>query len=262
MAASLELVDWSAGQLRGFALVYARVAALLVTAPGFGQPVAPARLRLALALGVALVLAPALGLGPLDGGPGDLAAALAREALLGAALGLGVTAMMAGVRLAGVVLDQAGGFGLGGALDPNREDGEGPLGRFQALVALLAFVLVDGHHLLLNGLAASFRAIPPAGVRFDAAGATLLADGAVGLVFDVALRVCAPLLGAALVATLTLALAAKVVPELNVFLHGAPVLALVGLAAFALVLPVVTGTVAQLAGELPHGIEGVLRAFK
>lgn len=255
----LDLLDGTAGHLRAFALVFCRAGGLVLVAPGLGRPVVSVQVRLALAFGLAVVLAASLGAPAVEGSAGAMVLALAREAALGAALGLGAAVLLAGVQVAGLLLDQMTGLGLAGALDPVLEDEEGPIGRFQTLLALVLFVACDGHHLLLQGLAASLKAIPPAGVRVTPEAATFVADTTIGSLFGVAVRVCAPTVGALLLATLALALVAKVIPEVNVFLHGFPVQFLVGLAALAVALPIVASTVGSLAADGARGMQTLIR---
>lgn len=260
----MDLLEWTAGQLAAFALVFARTAGLVVVAPGFGWPVLPVRVRLALAFGLAILLAPgAGGEGPsVAASTGALLVALAGEAALGAALGLGVAALFAGIQLAGLLLDQMTGLGLAGALDPVLAEGEGPLGRFQSLLALVLFLLLDGHYLLLKGLAASFAALPIAAGRWSAGAATFLADTTVGSALESALRVCAPTLGALVLFAAALAIVARAIPELNVFLHGFPVQVLVGLAVFALAIPALSDAVASGARDGARSMETLIRMVR
>jgi len=75
--------------LFGFLLVFSRVGAALMVMPAFGESYVPARVRLALALGITLAVLPSLpARPPLPEQPAELALLIGGESLVGAAIGL------------------------------------------------------------------------------------------------------------------------------------------------------------------------------
>ena len=97
-------------------------------------------------------------------------------------LGLGVVAIMAGLRGAGEIIDRQTGWGLAGVLDPSGSGG-GPGTTLVTWTAVAALVR-DGSDqrapVAGRQPAGDVRAIPPG--RFDAAGGVSLAPGAGDLV--------------------------------------------------------------------------------
>jgi len=199
-------------------LVLLRVGIALRLTPFLGGRPLPLLPWAALSVCLVLVLGPpslaplepaALGLG------GWLALAL-REALAGGALGLAV-------RLAYSVLESAGGligdalpavFHLGAAGSSERA----PIASFYVLFGTAAFLLMDGHHALVAGLAGSLAAFPPGGV--DPTGSLLSTglESAIGLfagAFAFAVMVAAPVFVAGLAAEVFTGLAARIAPTLG-----------------------------------------------
>ena len=107
--------------LPGFALVLFRVAGLMVTAPMFSSQAIPARFRIACALAAAAVLFPLVA--PTIAADVTLTTALAGvvgEMLIGLIIGLGVTIVLVGVQLAGMMIGQQAGIALASVVDPSQ----------------------------------------------------------------------------------------------------------------------------------------------
>jgi len=95
-----------------------RIAALLSAAPLFGAAYVPPRVRLAIALGLALVLAPLVASPAVD--PFSLAGGLlaAEQILVGVLLGFAIRLALLVFDLAGQVVGQTMGLGFASMVDP------------------------------------------------------------------------------------------------------------------------------------------------
>ena len=95
-----------------FALVFARVAGLTMTAPIYGTNDVPLQVRVLLAAALALLIAPMQWHGARSlWRPGPFLTMLGVEAAIGACLGLGVLVLIHGMTLAGELVAQASGLG-------------------------------------------------------------------------------------------------------------------------------------------------------
>lgn len=218
-----------------FLLASVRTSALLLTAPVFSHPAVPIRLRVALALVLAWVLAPAQGAAatalPLAGG--GLTAATLGEALVGATLGFATRLVFAGFGLLGEFVSVQSGLGAATVLDPSNGTSSGALSVLFELIAVLVWFALDGHHALLRGAALSFAALPVGAGAPEAqafANVTALGSG----VFEIAVRLAAPLTAAALLSNLALGILGRLVPQLNLMLVQLPAHVALGFALLAL----------------------------
>src|SRR5215467_12592027 len=186
-------------------LVSLRLGALLLVAPGFGTLQMPIQFRVLLTVGLAVVLATALGPNvPLpDTTLGLLATSLA-EIEVGALLGFGVAAAFGAFAVAGRAMDLQIGFGVANLIDPTTRTQSPQMGTLLNLFALAVFFGVGGHHALLRGLAASFERIPPGAGLADAGPGVLAAQ--FGIAFSMGLALAAPVLVLLLLIDLGLAL--------------------------------------------------------
>ncbi|HEY8497784.1 MAG TPA: flagellar biosynthetic protein FliR, partial [Limnochordales bacterium] len=232
--------------LAAFGLIWVRTSTLFFAArPVFAQPGVPGLVRLGLSGIVALLLVPLVraGAGTLLPGAGAAgpvwaawAYAVAKEVAAGLVMAFGVNALMGAALVAGQLVDLPMGFSVVNVVDPTMGEEIPLIGQFQMLLATLIFFGVDGHHEMLRALAESLRLVPPGA---GAASGRLLegALGAFAAAFVLGVRLAAPMMGALFLADVALAVVARAVPQLNVFVVGFPAKILLGFAVLLLALP-------------------------
>ncbi len=255
----LDLVGQAVERFGLFWLIVGRVSGLFFLAPVFGNRFVPAQVRAGLVLLVSLALLPVTAPPPggVPGDPAGYAAAFARELAFGLAMGFLVALVFAVAEVAGQLLDVDMGFGLVNVIDPVFGEPLPLVGNFLHLVAILLYLLVDGHHLLLQALSESFARVPPGLGGITEGGARLGVDE-VAWMFLAAVRIAAPVLGVLFLATVVMGLVARAAPQLNVFVVGLPLKVAVGLVALAVAMPVY---VLALRALFPHAYESLQRLF-
>lgn len=165
----LPSAAWLLSSARGVLPVVMRSAGLAWTAPGWGMPGISWRVRLGLAAVLSLVVGPSVGfpLRPaesLSAGPGwaVLVGSSLVELAIGAALGFSAALVVMAARQAGDLIGAQAGLSVASLLDPEAGEGATPVGHLYALVALALFLVFDGPLALVDALAGSFQAVPPA----------------------------------------------------------------------------------------------------
>ncbi len=230
------LFAFSRAEVVRFALIACRVTPLFMIAPIWGSPLVPGQVRVMIALGISALLLPAAR-GPLPAAVYDsvwpLAFAAAGELLIGFLFAYVALLLMAGAQFAGQLVDIQIGFGIANVLDPLTSAQVTLIGQLQYLAALFLFLLLDGHHLLLRGLAETFAAVPPGVAYAPGAALDLVVRRGGLLLFNVALRIAAPALTALFLTNFALGLASRMMPQMNLFMVGMPVNVGVGLLALA-----------------------------
>ncbi|MEN6449909.1 MAG: flagellar biosynthetic protein FliR [Thermoguttaceae bacterium] len=241
-------------------LVFARVTGLVLVAPIYGGSAVPLQVRGLLAAGLTLLIAPSQWDGSVptfDGLPGYLVL-LGVDALVGACLGLGLLVLLHGMTLAGELIGRLSGLGLAEAFDPNLDENVPQLSRLLFLLAACVFLCIGGHRAVMAGLLETFRAIPPGSGVLPRP----LCDSLMTLVsqsFSLGVRAAAPVLASLLVATLTMGLVGRTLPQLNFLSLGFGVNAMLAFAALALSL----GAVAwAFQGQVEPALETLLDALK
>jgi|SRR5882672_11411421 len=218
-------------------LVSLRLGALFLIAPGFGTLRMPMLFRVVLTVGLAAVLAGALGARTApapDTALGLLASGLT-EVAVGGLLGFGLLAAFGAFAVAGRAMDMQIGFGIANLIDPTSRTQSPQLGTLLNLLALAVFFGLEGHHALLRGLAASFETIPPG------SGLAVIGPGALaaqfGIAFSAGLAFAAPVIVFLLLIDLGLAVMSRAMPQMNVYFVALPLKIFAGLLMLALSLP-------------------------
>jgi flagellar biosynthesis protein FliR len=236
-------------------LVAGRATGLAWTAPGWGVdlPGLGWRVRLGIGVGLAAALGPTLAPGlPVPTPAADawaLGFGVAVELAVGAALGIGASLVIAGARQAGEIVGAQAGLAPASLLDPEgREGGElTALGTLYGLVALAAFLALDGPLRLVDGLAESYATLPAMlGGRPPAAEQAVEAFARVGEALALAVRLAAPAGLAVVLAGLALAWLARSGPPTPLSSLAWPARSLMGLALAWIGL---AGLAATLAGS-------------
>ncbi len=208
-----------------FLVVLARTSGLMLVAPLFGARLVTPRVRAALALGLAVSLFPAAaaaGGGSLPASAPLLLVSLGVEATAGYALGLVAALLFAAVRTSGQLAGIHMGIGIANLVDPQTMEEITPVAEWLNMAAMLVFLAVDGHHLILLALAKSFDVLPAGAGVLDPDGfRTVLA--AAGHLFDTSVRLAAPVLVVLLLTNGVMGVLARMIPQLNVFIVGFPV---------------------------------------
>jgi len=249
--------------LEGFLLVFMRVGAMLLAAPWFGSRTIPPQLKVGLTAVVSLLLLPVVDVREMTPPQGiaPWIVTVGGEVVLGTTVGLMIRFLFIAVSMAGQLMDLEVGLNLAGFFNPEFDSHTSALQNLADLVALLVFLGMDAHHLLLRGLAHSFQVLPPRGWDFSGASVEAMVRFSAEL-WRIALRVGAPLVAAQFLVKVVLALLARAAPQMNVFMVGFPLQIAVGLLTLAYMLPVVAAVLDELFGELGGQIMGLLQLLK
>jgi flagellar biosynthetic protein FliR len=218
------------------------------------------RLRTAsLVLFAVLLLPTALASAP-HGGVAITPATVFGETLIGFALGLAGALIIAGAEAAGDLLSISIGLSGAAIVNPTQGGQIMVLGQFMQLFALTLLLTSGGHVLMLEALADTFRVLPLGGALSMADGARTLVEAAV-TIFSAAVRFAAPVLGAVMLANISLGVLSRAAPQLNIFSVAFPLQIGIGLLVLALTLGVIASAMNQWPGTFATTLENTLRAL-
>ena len=207
-------------RIETFVFVLCRVGGMAATAPLWGSRAIPIRIRGMLAVVLAAMAAPSqFGLSPPAADLIHLTLAMARETILGVAIGWGVQLLFSGVHLTGQIAGQMSGMQLADAYDPTFDASTPLFSQFFDAVSLAVFVAIGGPGELMSALLETFSWSPAGSAPgSENLGQTLVAITASS--FSLGVRAGAPLLVSMLLAVLVLGLISRTMPQLNVMAIG------------------------------------------
>ncbi len=178
------------------------------------------------------------------------------EGIVGAAIGLSARAVIAAAEVAGELAGSAMGLGFAHVVDPTSGEDMLIVARITGLGATALFLALDGHHVLLAGLARSLEAAP-VGDAFRALSPDSVVTALSG-VFGAGLRVASPVIGALFFVQLALGLVARAATRLQVFGISFGIAVLLGLVTLHAGLASSLLGLEQDLARLPESIEAVL----
>lgn len=234
-----------------FGLVLARPSMLVASAPAFGGQSAPPYVRVGLAMLLATIVLPLVAVPRVESLAG-LGLVVGRELAIGLALGLALRAVLAGAELGGHIASSQLMLSYGSLIDPQGGARNTLLASLYGNLALLTFFLINGHHMLLRGLAASYEALPigPGAIDSSLPASVMRL---LGVVFVFGVRLAAPIVVVMLVTEMAMGLVSKAAPAVSLLAVGMPIRLAVGLLAVAAVVPQLPGLTARavsLAAEI------------
>jgi flagellar biosynthetic protein FliR len=247
-------------QFLTFVFVLTRVGALFASLPVFGSQNIPLQFRALAALTIALMITPSFwGVTPPE--PGNLlglGVMLARELVLGLALGLSVNILFSGMQLAGQLIAQVSGLSLADVYNPSLDTNVPVFAQLLDATTLAVFVILGGHRQVLDALLDSFHDLPPGRAEF----APTIIEGLTAVLsssFLTGLRAAAPVMVALLLAVLIVALISRTLPQLNSINLGFSLntLVLLGTLAFS-----IGSAVWIFQDETDHAIETIRDALQ
>lgn len=154
------------------------------------------------------------------------------ELVLGSLLAFGVLATFSAFLLGGRIVDFQMGFGVAGLIDPATRTQSPLVGTILHLIAIMVFYTLNGHHYLLRGLSFSVEKIPP-GVWLGELPMSLVVAH-FGSMFSFAIAIVAPVIFSILMLDVGLAVMARTMPQMNVFIVSLPLKIFTGLSVAAL----------------------------
>ncbi|MDD3445386.1 MAG: flagellar biosynthetic protein FliR [Zavarzinia sp.] len=205
-----------------FALVFARIGAMVMVLPVFGEQYVQARIRLALALFLSLLIMPKAGaLPPLPASPLMLLPLIGGQVLIGLAIAGIARLTVTALHVAGTIIAVQSGLAVAQNVDPTQGTQSAVASNFLVLLGTTIIVLSDLHHLLIAALVESYRLFPVQGA-VPLGDLARLATGVVADTFALGLRMAAPFLAFGVVFNVLLGLMNRLMPVMQVFFIAMP----------------------------------------
>ena len=187
----------------------------------------------------------------------QLAGLVFNEILIGFIIGLLYRLIFYGVLFAGSIVGYQIGFMFAQVFDQTNQTQVSIVGRFWYVLAMLFFISINGHHLVINGLVESFTVIPPGNFHMTGeVGEMMIKYSA--YIFVIAFKIASPVIITLYLTDIALGTIAKTMPTMNVFFVGMPIKIAVGLVVMGLSLPMFTYVIQQSLQYFDTGMKSLL----
>ena len=217
----LELANFN---LETVLFTFFRTSGLFLIAPMFSQKGIPHHVKIMFALTLSMVLSPIVQqqgfIVPLH--LVDVLSLAAREMLVGVLIGFVFYSLFVGVQMAGAFVGFQAGFAIVNVIDPTTSQQVSILAQFKFIIAMLIFLMLDGHHMMLRALASSYQLIPLGEAMFRFSVTEDIARLVTGI-FILAIKLAAPVMATLVLTDVGLGVISRTVPQMNIFIVGFPI---------------------------------------
>ena len=227
-------------EFRTYMLVLLRVSVVLFMLPVFSSNVFPSQLKMGLALVVSLLFYAVVEI-DLNRFPLSIPATgllILAEAMIGLTLGLCLRIFLGSVQLAGQVIGFQMGFAMINVVDPQTGSNISIMDQLGYWVAIVVFLLLNGHHIMFLALIDSFKLVPIGFFMMQEVMMAKMLDLGAQL-FILAIKIGAPVIASLAFVSVGFGLVAKFSPQMNVMIVAFPLKIIAGLVLFSLVLHII-----------------------
>ena len=232
-----------------FGLLLARITAFFATLPIFSHRTLPMRVRVATAIVLTVFFAKVVPIAPTALRDAHWLAAtvlMVREVLAGLALGLAVSLVFMAVSQGGIMLGRQMGMAMASVLDPSTGERSQPVSLLFQMTFMLLFLVSGGHHVLLRVIKESYE-IFPIGTTPEIGSMVTGVVTAGSAMLSYGLRLVAPMIGAFMLLSVALGIAARAMPELNILMISFPMRVGLGFFIAAMIMPALGSFTNELA---------------
>lgn len=237
-----------------------RIAGVLAIAPVIGSTDVPIRIRVGLALILAVALSGYTGAVP-NVDPLSLAGVLVtiNQIIIGVFIGFVVLIVFNAFLIAGEAIAATMGLGFAMMSDPRSGVQVPVLSQFFSLIATLVFLALDGHHMVIRVLVDSFEYIPITSGLSVHGYWDLIQWSAV--LFKGAVLIALPALITMLAVNIIMGVMTRSAPQLNIFSVGFPITMTVGFVIVMITLPQFVASFAYLFNQSVVTLTDLLAVF-
>ncbi|SFL45997.1 flagellar biosynthetic protein FliR [Paenibacillus sp. 1_12] len=233
-------MDWIQQYFPSFLLFFCRISSFFVVVPVFSAKNVPVHFKIGLAFFITLMSFSVVGSSTLATFDSLYFLSIIREILVGVFLGFIAYLFFTVVQIAGSFIDIQIGFGIANVFDPLTGASSPILGNLKHMIAMLLFLSLNGHHLFLKAIMESYEWIPLSNELFAKIYSGQITEFVIksfSTVFSLSFQMAAPLIAALFLTDVGLGLLARVAPQFNILVIGAPFKMLIGFSLLILLFP-------------------------
>lgn len=270
----MSLFNFNEAEIYSFFAVLIRYSVLFSVLPFIGDRLVPGPVKVLLSLAVTIALFPALvarsEVRPSDAlrwsqTAGGIAGIIAMEALVGLILGFTARLAFETISFGGNLVGTFMGFATASVYDPHQESQTQVISEIQMVCAMLIFLILDGHHIMLRAALESYKIIGVGGIGVLKSGLGPFFSHKLveltGQVVRFGIELSAPVAISLFAVNVAFGILAKAMPQLNVLALSFAVSALVGLVVMFLSVPEFFSVSGNIVGRMGTSMQEILTAM-
>ena len=231
----MEIVEFlTPANIVSFLLLFFRFAGLFIMTPFFSHTSIPTTIKTAMTFVFTVVLFASVPPLQMEINLTNLILAILSEFFLGFSVGLMLQLVMNIMTFAGVQISFIMGFSMASVMDPQTGVSMPIISNVLALLALMVFLTLDGHHVVLLFISDSIEHIPLGGFVATQELYHYMIKAASNM-FVVGFMIAFPIIALSLLADVIFGMLMKTMPQFNLLVIGFPIKIMV---AFVVILAV------------------------
>lgn len=245
--------------LQTFLLIFSRVVSVLWLLPVFSSRAISVPFKAGVSLLIAYLLFDSIGVHrSFSNDPYLLFLVIMKEVFIGLAIGFSVKMLFMAVNVAGEIIAIQSGFSFARFMDPLSMTQATVIEQLKNLLAMMLFLAMDAHHILVRAVVASFRDVPIGSVTIQESFCQFLITIS-GRVFVTGFKIGAPIIVTLMFVEIALGMLSRMIPQINIFIEGVPLKILITVIMFSFSLGVIVPVIVNMF----KGMDGeMLRIFR
>lgn len=258
----MDLYRFSEVEMLGFVLVLLRLSAFFVTWPILGSEAVPAPVKILTSLVVTIIVFPVIGYKKLQVGIVDnqIIILAAREITIGVIIGFISRFFFFSLAMAGQIISVSMGLSSAQLFNPGLNLEGTAVEQFKVMLGSIFFLMINGHHLLITAIVKSFEFAPLGIATISFAGMSDLAS-VMTIISTIAIKIAAPVMVSIFFVNISLGIAGRAVPQINVLVTSMAVNTLVGFGAMIIALPLFVTEISDIVNETTTRLFQLMKSF-
>lgn len=234
-----------------------RVAGMVATAPVFGTRSVPPRVKVISTLAITAVLVPILPVPTVDVLSPLAILIIAQQIMIGIIIGFSVQLVFSAVITGGQIVAMQMGLGFSLMVDPQNGAQSPVLSQFYIVFVMLVYLAINGHLVLIEILAESFKTMPISAQGLVANDFMQVVKWGTNI-FAGGMAIALPAIASLLVVNISFGVMTRSAPQLNIFAIGFPITMLIGFSLVMITLPNVGPKSTSLFIDVYHLLQSIL----
>ncbi|MBN1225618.1 MAG: flagellar biosynthetic protein FliR [Deltaproteobacteria bacterium] len=239
------------GEFKSFFLIFIRISVVLFMLPFFSSRTIPVLSKAGLAFIITIIIFPVISykLNEFPETTWGVVQLIISELLVGMILGLTVQVFFEAVSMMGQLVGFQTGFAIVNILDPQSGTQTSILSNMAYMVAMVLFLTLNGHYILLGAIRESFEIINVGSLSLNKRLFNVIM-GVSAEMFVLAVKIGSPAIAALLLTKVLFGLITKLIPQMNIMIVAFPVQIVIGLIFFGISMIVLLMIMERYVGDL------------
>lgn len=231
------LQEFLATGVFAFILIFVRIGTAFMLMPGFGDSYIPEKVRLYIALGVALSLSPLLAdkIPPPMPGASMMMLLILSEFIIGLFIGTVARILVVALDVAGMTISMMSGLSNAQLFNPALSGQGSVFGTFLSITGVMFIFSSNLHHMLIVGLLDSYNVFE-VGFYPNVSDMAELISIAVASTFRIGIQLALPFVAIGLLSYIGMGILSRLMPQIQVFMVAIPGQILMAFITLSLVL--------------------------